>query len=93
MCARALAAFRTLARINKRKVRLAYGADQHNRLSQEAMQRGCSAPAPIFRTLAGYISPQAQTRVVATATLRLKHNTMPMNFWHRLSRFWACRFR
>lgn len=61
----------TLARI-KRKVRLAAGLDQHNRLSQEAMQRGWQCLRLFSEGLKDI--PQAQTRVVATATLRLATN-------------------
>ena len=61
----------TLARI-KRKVRLAAGLDQHNRLSQEAMQRGWQCLHLFSERLQDI--PQAQTRVVATATLRLATN-------------------
>lgn len=61
----------TLARI-KRKVRLAAGLDRDNRLSQEAMQRGWQCLRLFSERLQDI--PQAQTRVVATATLRLATN-------------------
>ncbi|MCW2476832.1 guanosine-5'-triphosphate,3'-diphosphate diphosphatase [Candidatus Symbiopectobacterium sp. NZEC151] len=61
----------TLARI-KRKVRLAAGLDRDNRLSQEAMQRGWQCLRLFSERLQDI--PQTQTRVVATATLRLATN-------------------
>ncbi|WP_411751409.1 exopolyphosphatase [Serratia sp. (in: enterobacteria)] len=61
----------TLARI-KRKVRLAAGLDQHNHLSQEAMQRGWQCLRLFSERLQDI--PRDQIRVVATATLRLANN-------------------
>ncbi|TQI78203.1 exopolyphosphatase/guanosine-5'-triphosphate,3'-diphosphate pyrophosphatase [Serratia fonticola] len=61
----------TLARI-KRKVRLAAGLDQHNHLSQEAMQRGWQCLRLFSERLQDI--PREQIRVVATATLRLASN-------------------
>lgn len=61
----------TLARI-KRKVRLAAGLDQENRLSQDAMQRGWQCLRLFSERLQDI--PLEQTRVVATATLRLATN-------------------
>lgn len=61
----------TLARI-KRKVRLAAGLDQHNHLSNEAMQRGWQCLRLFSERLQDI--PREQIRVVATATLRLASN-------------------
>ncbi|MEE3664524.1 exopolyphosphatase [Brenneria sp. g21c3] len=61
----------TLAKI-KRKVRLAAGLDQHNRLSPEAMQRGWQCLQLFAERLQDI--PRDQVRVVATATLRLATN-------------------
>lgn len=61
----------TLARI-KRKVRLAAGLNQHNHLSQEAMQRGLQCLRLFSERLQDI--PREQIRVVATATLRLANN-------------------
>ncbi len=61
----------TLTRV-KRKVRLAAGLDSSNRLSQEAMERGWQCLQLFSERLQDI--PQAQIRVVATATLRLATN-------------------
>lgn len=61
----------TLSRI-KRKVRLAAGLSQDNRLSQEAMERGWQCLRLFSERLQDI--PQQQIRVVATATLRLAVN-------------------
>lgn len=56
----------------KRKVRLAAGLDQNNRLSEQAMERGWQC----LRLFSEHLQdiPRAQIRVVATATLRLAKN-------------------
>jgi len=61
-----------LSRI-KRKVQLAAGMDQQNRLSHEAMQRGWQCLKLFSERLQDI--PHKQIRVVATATLRLASNT------------------
>lgn len=61
----------TLTRV-KRKVRLAAGLDSNNRLSHEAMERGWQCLQLFSERLQDI--PQAQIRVVATATLRLATN-------------------
>lgn len=61
----------TLTRV-KRKVRLAAGLDSSNALSQEAMDRGWQCLQLFAERLQDI--PQAQIRVVATATLRLATN-------------------
>ncbi len=61
----------TLARI-KRKVRLAAGLNSENALSPEAMERGWQCLRLFAERLQDI--PQAQIRVVATATLRLATN-------------------
>lgn len=61
----------TLARI-KRKVRLAAGLNSENALSPEAMERGWQCLRLFAERLQDI--PQAQVRVVATATLRLATN-------------------
>ncbi|KAA8996472.1 exopolyphosphatase [Affinibrenneria salicis] len=61
----------TITRI-KRKVRLAAGLDRHNRLSQEAMQRGWQCLQLFSERLQDI--PPGQVRIVATATLRLATN-------------------
>ena len=57
----------TIARI-KRKVRLAAGLDQDNRLSAEAIERGCQCLALFAERLQDI--PLQHVRVVATAALR-----------------------
>ncbi len=65
-------AVRAVCRI-KRKVRLASGLDSGNRLSQEAMQRGWDC----LRLFADQLEniPDANIRIVATATLRFAVNS------------------
>ncbi|CDG23124.1 Guanosine-5'-triphosphate,3'-diphosphate pyrophosphatase [Xenorhabdus poinarii G6] len=57
----------------KRKVRLAAGLDNNNRLSQQAMERGWQCLHLFSEYLQGI--PATQIRVVATATLRLAENS------------------
>lgn len=61
----------TMAKI-KRKVRLAAGLDEHNELSQEAMQRGWDCLSLFAERLQDI--PTQNIRIVGTATLRTATN-------------------
>ncbi|MFA0413187.1 guanosine-5'-triphosphate,3'-diphosphate diphosphatase [Vibrio renipiscarius] len=61
----------TMAKI-KRKVRLAAGLNEHNSLSQEAMQRGWDCLSLFAERLQDI--PQENIRIVGTATLRTATN-------------------
>ncbi|MCK6265511.1 guanosine-5'-triphosphate,3'-diphosphate diphosphatase [Vibrio sp. ZSDE26] len=61
----------TMAKI-KRKVRLASGLDEHNALSQEAMQRGWDCLSLFAERLQDI--PKDNIRIVGTATLRTATN-------------------
>lgn len=61
----------TMAKI-KRKVRLAAGLDQHNRLSHDAMQRGWDCLSLFAERLQDF--PVSHIRIVGTATLRTATN-------------------
>ncbi|QXO17198.1 guanosine-5'-triphosphate,3'-diphosphate diphosphatase [Vibrio ostreae] len=61
----------TMAKI-KRKVRLAAGLDEHNALSQEAMQRGWDCLSLFAERLQDI--PDENIRIVGTATLRTATN-------------------